>query len=228
MRNPGEKVNYVPLHRKEEAYDPHSLRYRQHHRFIRQARKVVMADTVIESNQLARKYGIKGLPGLFLLGSVRFPTSFPFDFMHLIFENLVPNLLQHYTGDFKGLDTGTETYELPKGVWEAIGDAAAWSGDTIPSSFGARMPNIFTERSSMMAETWSFWITYLGPILLRDRFSDVVYYNHFLKLSHIVRLCMSYEMKRSDIHLIRSGFIEWVQEYKKSVSSCSIIAYFLI
>lgn len=24
-RNPGEKVNYVPLHREEEAYDPHSL-----------------------------------------------------------------------------------------------------------------------------------------------------------------------------------------------------------
>jgi hypothetical protein len=105
--------------------------------------------------------------------------------------------------------------DLPKSVWEAIGDAAARSGDTIPSDFGARMPNIYTERSSMTAETWSIWILYLGPILLRDRFSKPVYYEHFVKLSRLVHLCMSYEMQRSDIDLIRNGFIEWVQEYER-------------
>jgi len=219
IRNPGEKVNYVPLHREEGAYNPHTLRYQRHRRFIRQAQKVIAADTVAESDRLSRKYGIKGLPGLFLLGSVEFPTSFPFDFMHLIFENLVPNLIRHYTGDFKGLDAGTEDYDLPKSVWEAIGDAAARSGDTIPSDFGARIPNIYTERSGMTAETWSIWILYLGPILLRDCFSKPVYYEHFTKLSHLVHLCMSYEMQRSDIVLIRNGFIEWVQEYEEYVSS---------
>ena len=136
-RNPGEKVNNVPLHCEEGAYDPHTLRYRRHCRFIKQATQVIAANTVAESNRLSCKYGIKGLPGLFLLGSVKFPASFPFDFMHLIFENLVPNLIQHYTGDFKGLDTGTESYELPKSVWDVIGDTAAQSGDTIPSDFGA-------------------------------------------------------------------------------------------
>lgn len=135
--------------------------------------------------------------------------------MHLIFENLVPNLVRHYTGDFKGLGAGSEAYELPKNVWEAIADATAQSGDTTPSEFGARMPNICTERSNMTAETWSIWITYLGPILMQDQFSKPVYYEHFSKLSRLVRLCMSYEMKRSDIELIRNGFIEWVQEYEK-------------
>jgi len=103
IRNPGEKVNYVPLHREEGTYDPHALRYRHHCRFIRHATKVITADTTAEADRLSRKYGIKGLPGLFLLGSIKFPTSFPFDFMHLIFENLVPNLIRHYTGDFKVL-----------------------------------------------------------------------------------------------------------------------------
>ena len=216
MRNPGEKMNYVPLHREEgTSYDPHTLRYRHHHRFIKQAKRVIAAETVTEADRLSRKYGIKGLPGLFLLGSVKFPISFPFDFMHLIFKNLVPNLIRHYTGDFKGLDAGTESYELPKSVWDAIGDAAARSGDTIPSDFGARMPNIYTERSSMTAETWSIWITYLGPILLRNRFSKPVYYEHFVKLSRLVRLCMSYEMRRSDIEVVRNGFIEWVREYER-------------
>ena len=108
-----------------------------HDQFIKIAKRVVEADTVTESDRLSRKYGIKGLPRLFLLGSIRFPASFPFDFMHLIFENLVPNLIRHYTGDFKGLDAGTESYELPKSVWEAITNTAARSGDTIPSEFGA-------------------------------------------------------------------------------------------
>lgn len=217
IRNPGEKVNYVPLYRDSEGggYNPHALRYRHHHRFIRQASKVVAADTLTESDRLSRKYGIKGLPGLFLLGSVRFPTSFPFDFMHLIFENLVPNLIRHYTGDFKGLGAGAESYELPNGVWETIAGTAAQSGDTIPSDFGARMPNMDTERSSMTAETWSIWIMHLGPILLRDHFLKPAYYEHFMKLSNLVHLCTSYEMKRSDIKLIRDGFIEWVQEYER-------------
>ena len=215
MHNLGEKVNNVPLHCKEGAYNPHTLWYQDHHHFIRQAQKVIAADTVTESDRLLWKYGIKGLPGLFLLGSVKFPTSFLFDFMHLIFKNLIPNLIQHYTGDFKGLDAGTKFYELLKGVWEEIGDATAQSGDTIPSDFGACIPNIHTERSNMMAETWSIWILYLGPTLLRDRFSKLVYYEHFVKLSCLVQLCMSHEMQWLDIVLIRDGFAEWVQEYEE-------------
>ena len=215
VRVPGEKVNYFPLHREEGTHDTCPPRCRRHRRFIKQAKRIIAAETVVESNRLSRKYGIKGLPGLFLLGSVRFPASFPFDFVHLIFENLVPNLIWHYTGDFKGLDVGAESYQLPKQVWEGITDSAAQSGDTTPSEFGARMPNISTERSNMTAETWSTWITYLGPILLRGQFSKPIYYEHFSKLSRLVRLCMSYEMRRSDVELIRNGFIEWVQEYEK-------------
>lgn len=138
--------------------------------------------------------------------------------MHLVFENLIPNLIRHYTGDFKGLGAGVESYELPKSTWEAIGDAAVRSGDTIPSDFGARMPNIYTERSSMTAETWSTWIMYLGPILLRGHFSKTTYYDHLAKLSNLVHLCVSYEMSRSDIEAIRTGFIEWVEEYERHVS----------
>ena len=134
---PGEKVNYFPLYLKDKTYDPHSLPRQHHHWFIEQAKKVIVAETVTESDQLSRKYGIKGLPGLFLLGLVWFLASFPFNFMHLIFENLAPNLIQHYTSNFKGLDAGIETYELPKNVWEAITDATAQSGDTIPSNFSA-------------------------------------------------------------------------------------------
>ena len=67
----------------------------------------------------------------------------------------------------------------------------------------------------MTAETWSTWITYLSPILMQGQFSKPIYYKHFLKLSQLVHLCMSYKMKRSDVELIWNGFTEWVQEYEK-------------
>jgi hypothetical protein len=229
IQNLGEKVNYCPLHHEGGSYNPRTIKYQHHQRFIRQAKKVIAAGTAAASDQLSCKYGIKGLPGLFLLGSVRFPASFPFDFTHLIFENLIPNLLRHYTGDFKGLNSGTESYELPKGMWEEIGNTASQSGNTIPSNFGARMPNIFTEQSSMTAETWSAWIMHLGPILLRDRFPEAsIYYEHFMKLSNLVHCCMSYEMERSEIEFIRNSFIEWVEDYKRYVFPRSTAAYVLM
>ena len=58
--------------------------------------------------------------------------------MHLIWENLVKNLVLHWTGEFKGLDEGSEDYKFTKPIWEAIGEATATSGSTIPSAFGAR------------------------------------------------------------------------------------------
>jgi hypothetical protein len=45
---------------------------------------VESALTDIQREELANAYGIKGVPLLSALGSLRFPQSFPYDFMHLI------------------------------------------------------------------------------------------------------------------------------------------------
>ncbi|KAF9782695.1 hypothetical protein BJ322DRAFT_1110578 [Thelephora terrestris] len=135
--------------------------------------------------------------------------------MHLIFENLIPNLIRHYTGTFKELDSGVEDYELSAEVWSEICKAGSASGDTIPSSFGSRMPNIETERSQMTAEAWGFWSMYLAPILLRDRFSHRRYYDHFIKLVRLIHTCISFELKRSEVEGIRQVFQEWVLEYEE-------------
>jgi len=182
IRPEGGKVYYVPLYRPEGSVDPANLPMRHHDRFIQQGTEVLEASTKAAAERLAKDSGIKGIPLLASLASLNFPFSFPLDFMHLIFENLIPNLVMHYTGTFKDLDCGVEDYELPKDVWSEICKAGSASGDTIPSSFGSRMPNIETERSSMTAEAWGFWSMYLAPILLRDRFSRRRYYDHFLKL----------------------------------------------
>ena len=67
------------------------------------------------------------------------------------------NLVLHWTGSFKGLDDGTESYSVPKAIWEAIGDETATAGSSIPSAYGSRVPNILMHSSQCSAEMWSFW-----------------------------------------------------------------------
>lgn len=165
-------IYYVPLARPngEESYDATSLLLRTHERFLNQAEEVIKASTAAEEDRLSMDYGIKGLPLLSLISSLTLPLSFPLDFMHLIFENLIPNLIAHYTGNFKGLDDGVEEYIIPPHIWTDICKTGSASGDTIPSQFGARIPDLEKDRSYMTAEAWSFWVTYIGPIILRNRF----------------------------------------------------------
>ncbi len=136
-----------------------------------QADRVQSASTNAEAENLAKEYGIKSLPLLAFLDSLLFPISFPYDFMHLIWENLIKNLILLWTREFKGLDEGTGCYVLDKSVWEAIGKATAMSGSTIPSAYGPRVPNVSMDHSNMSAEMWSFWTLYLGPVLLQRRFN---------------------------------------------------------
>lgn len=215
VRAGGKGVYYVPLYRPGGSIDPTNLPMRSHERFIEQGTAVLEASTDAEAKRLAKDSGIKGVPLLSTTNTLNFPFSFPLDFMHLIFENLIPNLVRHYTGTFKDLDSGIEDYELPKEVWSEICEAGSASGDTIPSSFGSRMPNLETERSSMTAETWGFWCMFLAPILLRNRFSNRRYYDHFLKLVRLIHKCIAWEMKKGEIDEIRQGFREWVLEYEE-------------
>jgi hypothetical protein len=215
LRPPGANVYYVPLVRPDGSVSPADLPMRSHVMFIKQANQVLAAETINEAGELAKEYGIKGLSVLSGLGSLNFPLSFPFDFMHLIFENLIPNLVRHYTGTFKNLDCGIEDYQIPQDEWSevcAIGEA---SGDTIPAAFGARVPNLEEDRSSMTAEKWALWAMWIAPIVLRDRFSDQKYYDHFTKLVRLVNKCVGWVLRRSELEEIRVGFQEWVEEYEE-------------
>ena len=139
IRYPTGTTYYVPLSRPdgEESYNVLTLTKRTHERFLNQAEEVIRASTAAEEDRLSMQYGIKGVPLLSLISTLNLPLSFPLDFMHLIFENLVPNLVAHYTGNFKGLDDGVEEYIFPAHIWSEICEISSASGDTIPSQFGA-------------------------------------------------------------------------------------------
>ena len=135
--------------------------------------------------------------------------------MHLVWENLVDNLIMLWTGKFKGLDEGKEQYEIEASVWDAIGTATAQSGSTIPSAFGARPPNFTNQKSACSAETWSFWTQFLGPVLLRRKFRKQKYYNHFVDLVKLITICLQFELSDDDIQTLEDGFIQWVNDYKE-------------
>jgi len=109
VRYPAGCVYYVPLARVDgdTSYNAITLQKRTHKQFLNQAEEVITAETTAEEDRLSMAYGIKGVPLLSLVGTLTLPLSFPLDFMHLIFENLVPNLVAHYTGNFKGLSGRT-------------------------------------------------------------------------------------------------------------------------
>ena len=142
-------AHYVPLHRANhpvvltvtedenveiDIYDPANLPLRTHKQFLDQGCHVQLVPTAAEEQRCLKACGIKGIPVLSHLPSIFFPSSFPFNFMHLIWENL-PNLILLWTGKIKGLDEGRESYHLGVGVWEVIGEAMKSSGSTIPAAY---------------------------------------------------------------------------------------------
>ncbi|KAL6300193.1 hypothetical protein BKA93DRAFT_819555 [Sparassis latifolia] len=135
--------------------------------------------------------------------------------MHLIWENVIKNLVLLWTGEFKGLDEGNEEYQLHPDVWTAIGAATAAAGSTIPSAFGPRIPDPATDKSASTADSWSLWSLYVSPVLLACKFTRLKYYEHFIELVKLLHMCLEFEISRQDIAIIRAGFIKWVTTYER-------------
>jgi len=169
------KTHYVPLQRENipganpHQYDPSDLPICTHENLMNQACKVEMAVTNVECDRRAKRYGIKGVPVLSCISSISFPSSFPFNFMHLIWENLIPNLIEFWTGTFKDMSHEGEEYVIEENTWKEIGAATAACGATIPSAFGAPVPNIATKRYTMSAEMYANWTLFITPIVLHGR-----------------------------------------------------------
>ncbi|XP_006456624.1 hypothetical protein AGABI2DRAFT_122508 [Agaricus bisporus var. bisporus H97] len=191
-----------------------------------QAKEVEMAANDAASRRLSQEYGIKGTPILSTISSVSFPTSFPFDFMHLIWENLIPNLILFWTGSFKELDHRDQDYVISAGDWAAIGKATAESRSTIPSAFGAPPPNIATQRSQMTSEMYCNWTLFIATVVLRGKFRNSAYDKHFMNLVELLMSCLALEIDEQELEEIERGFQTWVEEYEsEDTRNASYIKY---
>ena len=215
------RTNYVPLRRDKipgatpRRYSPSNLPIRTHEEIMNQARDIEMAPNKATHERLAKEHGIKGIPMLSSISSISFPSSFPFDFMHLIWENLIPNLIEFWTGEFKDLDHEDEGYFIEQHIWNEIGTATAASKATIPAAFGAPVPNIATKNCPMSAEMYANWTLFIAPIVLCGRFKSAQYYQHFMRLVELLKLCLAFEISEEMLNQIDEGFRLWVEGYEK-------------
>ena len=108
--------------------------------------------------------------------------------MHLIWENLISNLVLFWTGNFKDLNHQGRGYVIETHIWMEIGAATEACHATIPAAFGASISNIAVKGSVMTAEMWANWTLHIAPVVLRGRFKKDKYYKHFLKLVKLLKL----------------------------------------
>jgi len=217
------RMLYVPLSRHGHPqatdvieYRPEELPLRSHNRFMAQAKTVESAPTETQQEELAKASGIKGVLLLSDLGSLRFPQSFPYDFMHLIWENLIPNLVLFWSGRYKGMDNG-QPYVLEPHIWQVVGAMSTEATKTIPSSFGVSIPDPAKDCSYFTSLTWSVWSLFIAPTMLQDRFPEARYYKHFCSLVRILNLCLQFEISKKDINEIESGIRSWVVDYERCI-----------
>jgi hypothetical protein len=158
------------------------------------------------------------------VGSINFPWSFSPDIMHILFENIMKQLLSLWEGHFKATQvhsegTGTlgglpnEDYVIPEDVWTVMNDEVSKSNEFGPSQISRRLSSV-TIRAYWTADTYSYFLTHLGPILLKDRLPRK-YYEHFLLLSKMARIMIQTEITEEDLTDLDKGLVKWVRQFEK-------------
>jgi hypothetical protein len=214
----GDTIYYVPLTapmvdgEPKRAWNPRSLPLRSHESFTDITAKMAACESIEDRKELSKFHGIKGLPALRRVGSIHFGRSAPWEFMHLPFENIGPNMVKLWSGKYKGLDTGSEDYEISDETWEIIWQETADAVQHIPADFVRVLKN---NPSYYTAEAWCFWLVYLAPILLKDRFRDEKYYTHACQFSDIIKTCLAFKITYSEIDDLQDNIIDWVKRYEE-------------
>jgi hypothetical protein len=220
IRGSSNSSHYLPIVR-PDGYAPSGYTmndlppFRTHTEWVQQARHVENAPTAAERARHSRDCGINSLAITVNMPGVRFPISFPFDLMHLL-ENTLSNYLLLFSGDFKGLDSGTESYIIAKADWNEIGAITVASNKLIPSAFGRQVPNPADDRSLFTAEGHLVWGTLYAPILLRDRLPRK-YYRHFKLFLDILAGCMQFSTTRAERNQLRIDVKKWYTQYEQYV-----------
>jgi hypothetical protein len=113
--------------------------------------------------------GVNGRSILLELRSIEFPTSFPVDIMHALFENIAPAIFRHWTGVFyKGNQDDDSDYILSGSAWMKIGKIMESNRTNMPLEFGRPPINIQRHSTAFKAEDWLNWIQLYSLPLLQD------------------------------------------------------------
>jgi hypothetical protein len=223
VNNPDEfadKTYYVPLtFPGGKAFRNAPLR--KHSDWQQIFQKIQHAVTKSKKEEIAVASGIKGMPVIGRVGSIDFARGVPWDFMHLLFENIVKNLVNLWMGKFKGLDDGIGDYIIPKHIWKQIGEETVATVKNLPAAFVRSLGNLAEDQTTYTAESWAFWFMHLGPILLKGRLGDQYYKNYSLLVT-IMKTCIQFSITEEELTTLEAKIIAWIVGFEKygSLSFC--------
>ncbi|KAI5448975.1 hypothetical protein NCC49_005708 [Naganishia albida] len=86
-------------------------------------------------------------------------------------------------------------------------------GKTTPSQAVPRIGNI-KNKSFWTAETYSYFLMFLGPIVLKDRLPEK-YYKHFILLSEITKKLAMLEIEWDALEGLHKGIVRWVRAFEQ-------------
>ncbi|QRV96879.1 Transposase family tnp2 [Ceratobasidium sp. AG-Ba] len=164
--------------------------------------------------RLSQQCGLHGRPVLASLKSIDLLSCAPYEMMHLIFKNLIPNMVNNWKGTFKWITEGDEPYIIPGDVWKTIGERTAAATKTIPAQFVGTIPDIDKDFGIYKVEAHSFWFMHLAPVLLNGVLPNE-YYMHFLAMREITIWCLELEITLEQVDALEQKIQEWVQGYER-------------
>ncbi|XP_006457060.1 hypothetical protein AGABI2DRAFT_146706 [Agaricus bisporus var. bisporus H97] len=139
----------------------------------------------------------------------------PYDVIKFNMLVLPDMMLLNYHFGFKALDHTGRGYVINTNDWKEIGARTVDSKSTIPSAFGAPIPNIAMQQGQMTSEMYSNWTLFVAPVLLCGRFKQPQYYTHFMRLVELLKMCLEYEIDAEMLDQIDVGFQSWVEDYER-------------
>ncbi|QRV80568.1 Transposase family tnp2 [Ceratobasidium sp. AG-Ba] len=226
-------IYYIPLTGPEDLRPirPEDLMYRTHRTMLRSYNDLDAATRVGVREEISKNCGLHGRPIFARLGSIDLSSCAPYEMMHLIFENLVPNMIEHWKGSFKWVGQREDPYALGGNQWKVIGELTQAATRTIPAQFVGTLPNIDIDMGLYKAEAFSFWFTFIGPILLNGRLprehyrhvicssfnqpADSNNLRHYLSMREIVIWCLQFEISSDEVDELERMVNEWVVDYER-------------
>jgi hypothetical protein len=220
IRDPrkGSVTTYYLPHQRPDDEEPNTdyllNNLKTHDHFVQVWHKLAESADNKEFEAIGKKYGVTCVPILCLLPSMDAVKSFPYGLMHQLFANTAPNMVLHWKGAFKELDSTHDQYVLDESVWKKIGLETVASARTTPSWMIRLMPDVFLHAGKYTCESWAFFITWLAPYLFEGRLPDD-HYQHLLLFSNIVKLATSLEITTAMLEELTRDVKAWHAEYER-------------
>lgn len=133
-------------------------------------------------------------------------------------------LVALWKGSYKDLAPGNRGYVWPVAVQEIIGKELAAANYTVPTAFGRKIRDLFIDSDQWTGENWSMFLLYTGPTLLRARFEDDAFYEHFMLLSRCWERLLRRNMTGQDLKILDAELKRFVIDFERCVmtSSCKV------